>query len=171
LSPCYEKIRTVETLAEDRIVAYLVEIPVEGGGVLRVQAAEDDIPAGLGPAARRDRSGQVVVKAKESVQAALSDIEPAIAAATRRLRALAADELTVEFGLVLGVEGGAVVAKGSAEVHFTVTLSWKKEAATASGATQESAQAAAPQGGQAAADAADAAHAEGTPGGKSAADA
>jgi hypothetical protein len=114
-------------------MSYLVEMPVDGGGVLRVQAAEEDIPAGLEPAALRGRSGQVVIKAKESVQAALADIEPAIAATTRQLRALAADELTVEFGLVLGVEGGAVVAKGTAEVHFTVTLTWKKEAQTPTG--------------------------------------
>jgi Trypsin-co-occurring domain 1 len=33
--------------------------------------------------------------------------------------------VTVEFGLVLGVEYGIVVAKGKGEVHFTVTLTWK----------------------------------------------
>jgi Trypsin-co-occurring domain 1 len=38
---------------------------------------------------------------------------------------LAPDEVTVEFGLVLGAESGVVVAKGHGEVHFTVTLAWK----------------------------------------------
>jgi hypothetical protein len=39
---------------------------------------------------------------------------------------MAADEITAEFGLVLSAEGNAIIAKGSAEVHFTVTLTWKK---------------------------------------------
>jgi len=40
---------------------------------------------------------------------------------------MSADEAEVEFGIVLGAEIGAVIAKGTAEVHFTVTLSWKQE--------------------------------------------
>jgi hypothetical protein len=35
--------------------------------------------------------------------------------------------MTVEFGLTLTAETGVVVAKGSAEVHFTVTLAWSKD--------------------------------------------
>jgi hypothetical protein len=41
---------------------------------------------------------------------------------------MAADEVAVEFGIVLGAETGAVIAKGTAEVHFNVTLTWKREA-------------------------------------------
>ena len=36
-----------------------------------------------------------------------------------------ADEVAVGFGLVLGAETGVVVAKGTGEVHFSVTLTWK----------------------------------------------
>ena len=104
---------------------YVVEMPVEGGGVLRVQGTEDDIPLGLVPAANPLDLGTVVAKTNETVQAALDGLTPAITATTNRLRKLAADEVTVEFGLLLGVEGGVIVAKGSAEVHFTVTLTWK----------------------------------------------
>lgn len=39
---------------------------------------------------------------------------------------MAPDEVTVEFGIKLGAETGIVVAKGSTEVHFTVTLCWKR---------------------------------------------
>ena len=35
--------------------------------------------------------------------------------------------MTVEFGLTLTAETGVMVAKGSAEVHFTVTLAWSHE--------------------------------------------
>jgi hypothetical protein len=125
-TPLCEKIRTVCTLAEGRSMAYILEMPVAGGGMLRVQGAEEDVPAGLEPAARRMRgSGTLVVRTKESVQAAIDEIQPAIVATAARLRAITADELTVEFGLLLGAEGGAIVAKGKGEVHFTVTLTWR----------------------------------------------
>lgn len=102
---------------------YLMEVPVTDGGRMLVQVDEDDLPAGLVPAARL-RPGQVVVYAKESVEAAFDQVKPAITAVAARLKAMAADEATVEFGLVLSAEGGAVFAKGKAEVHFTVTLTW-----------------------------------------------
>jgi hypothetical protein len=36
------------------------------------------------------------------------------------------DECGVEFGLKLGGETGVIVAKGTAEVNFVITLTWKK---------------------------------------------
>jgi hypothetical protein len=107
-------------------VNYVMEIPVEGGGVLRVQGPDEEVPYGLVPAANQPVTGPLIARTEETVQAALDDLEPAITATTNKLRAFAADEVTVEFGIVLGVEGGVIVAKGSAEVHFTVTLSWKR---------------------------------------------
>jgi hypothetical protein len=109
-------------------MTYVMEMPVEGGGVLRVQLAEEDVPAGLRMAAN-DRTGQIVERTTQTLQSALDDVKPAITVATSKLRALAADEVTVEFGLMLGLEGGAIIAKGSAEVHFTVTLTWKQQEA------------------------------------------
>jgi hypothetical protein len=106
-------------------MAYVMEVPVTDGGRLFVQVDEDDLPDGLEPAARR-KPGQVVAHAKESVEDALDQVTPAIDAVAARLKALAADEVTVEFGLLLRAEGCAIIAKGSAEVHFTVTLMWQK---------------------------------------------
>jgi hypothetical protein len=114
-------------------VEYVVEMPVEGGGMLRLQGPADEIPAGLVPAASPLGAGPLVARTEETVQAALEELTPAITATTGKLRAFAADEVTVEFGLVLGVEGGVVVAKGSAEVHFTVTLTWKRQEQAAKG--------------------------------------
>jgi hypothetical protein len=108
-------------------MVYVMEVPVSGGGPLLVQVDEDDLPGGLELAARR-RSGQVVAVAEESVQEALDQVKPAIGAVAERLRSLAADQVTVEFGLLLGAEGSAIVTKGKAEVHFTVTLTWAKVA-------------------------------------------
>ncbi len=108
-------------------MAYLVEIPVEGGGQLRVQASEEELAGALELAAVRP--GEVAVRARESLEHALDDLKPAISATVKRLRALAPDEMSVEFGLVLTAESGAIIAKGSAEVHFTVALTWKRSEA------------------------------------------
>jgi hypothetical protein len=102
-----------------------MEVPVNVGGRLLVQIDEDDLPDGLVPAGR-PQPGQVVAYAKESIESAIDQIRPAISTIADRLKAMAADEITAEFGLVLSAEGNAIIAKGSAEVHFTVTLTWKK---------------------------------------------
>ncbi len=105
-------------------MVYVMEVPVTDGGRLFVQVDEDDLPGGLEPVARR-RPGQVVAVAKETVEDAIDQITPAISAVAARLKAMAADEVTVEFGLLLSAEGSAIIAKGSAEVHFATTLKWK----------------------------------------------
>ena len=109
-------------------VTYLVEIPVDSGGRLRVQAVDGD--GGLQLASR---PGEIAAKAKESLEKALDELGPAIKATTKRLRAMSPDELTLEFGLVLTAESGAVIAKCGAEVHFTVSLTWKREGLDAAG--------------------------------------
>jgi hypothetical protein len=38
---------------------------------------------------------------------------------------MALDEVSLELGISLGVEGGVVVAKGSAKAETTVTLTWR----------------------------------------------
>jgi hypothetical protein len=104
-------------------MAEIIEFPVEAGGVLRVQAVDDwesgeELVAATGVAEK-------VAKAKETVETVVGSVTPALKAVTGQLRKLAPDEVTVEFGLVLGVEHGIVLAKGKGEVHFTVTLAWK----------------------------------------------
>ena len=101
---------------------YLIDVPVEGGGQLLVQAGPEAPELEL---ATRS-PGVAIARAKESVQAAVDQIKPGLEVVLERLKEMAADEVTVEFGVVLGAEAGAVVAKGSAEAHFAVTLAWKK---------------------------------------------
>jgi len=105
-------------------MAYVIEIPLDAGGSLLVQAREDDLPGGLELAALRP--GEVVARARQSLETAIDQIKPAVNAIASRLKTMAADEAAVEFGIVLGAETGAVIAKGTAEVHFTVTLNWKR---------------------------------------------
>ncbi|MGO8882964.1 MAG: CU044_2847 family protein, partial [Streptosporangiaceae bacterium] len=56
-----------------------------------------------------------------SLDSALDQLRPALDVIRRRLEALAPDEVSVEFGIVLGAETGVVVAKGTTEVHFTIS--------------------------------------------------
>ena len=104
-------------------MAYLLEVPMEGGGSLVVQAGEADLPDDLELSALRP--GEVVAQARQTLEDAIDRLQPAVAAIRRRLEAMGPDEITVEFGILLGAETGVVVAKGPAEVHFTLSLTWK----------------------------------------------
>jgi Trypsin-co-occurring domain 1 len=68
------------------------------------------------------------VESSETFQVALSQVKSAAEAMIDGLRSLAkpADELTLEFGVKLTAETGAVIAKVSTDAHFTVTLKWKR---------------------------------------------
>jgi hypothetical protein len=107
------------------LVVQVVEFPLDDGGVLLVQAAAADEPSGgLGLASSLEDKPK---RAAESLESALAHVTPALKSVTERLKELAPDELTVEFGLTLTAETGVIVAKGNREVHFTVTLAWSGE--------------------------------------------
>jgi Trypsin-co-occurring domain 1 len=103
-------------------MTYLVEVPVEGGGRLVVEASSWQLPGDLELAALRP--GDVVARTQETLEQALEGLQPALEAVTSRLRAMGPQKFGIEFGLSLGAEGGVVVAKGTTEVHFTVTMEW-----------------------------------------------
>ncbi|HZN18538.1 MAG TPA: CU044_2847 family protein [Micromonosporaceae bacterium] len=113
-------------------MTYLLDVPVEGGGRLLVQVSEEELPGGLELAALRP--GEVVARVEQSLEQALDQLRPAVTAVRDRLAAMAPDEIAVEFGIVLGAETGVVVAKGTTQVHFTVSLTWRQpESGTAVG--------------------------------------
>ncbi len=103
---------------------YLIEVPVEGGGRLVVQVSAAELPGDLELAGAHP--GEVVARARQSLEQALDQIKPALRAVLNRLVAMSPDEISVEFGLTLGAETGVVVAKGTSEMHFAVTLGWKQ---------------------------------------------
>jgi hypothetical protein len=104
----------------------IIEYPLDDGGVLRIQSASVDSQRDdLGLASS---AGEMTRKAGETLEASLAQVTPALEVVADKLKGLSSDALTVEFGLTLTAETGIVVAKGSAEVHFTVTLAWSKDA-------------------------------------------
>ena len=107
-------------------MSLLIEVPVEGGGRLLVEADPEQLPGELRLAAAHAAPGEVVAKAKQSLEQALDQLQPAMSAVLDRLKAVSPDEVGVEFGLTLGAQTGIVVAKGTSEVHFTVSLTWRR---------------------------------------------
>lgn len=104
-------------------MTYVIEVPLKDGGHLLAQVNEADLPPGIEQAAR---PGEIALKVKDSVESALSQVLPAIKSVGNKIQELAADEMTIEFGLTLGAEVGAIVTKGTAEAHFNVTLTWRR---------------------------------------------
>jgi hypothetical protein len=68
--------------------------------------------------------GRITARAAVSLEEALDQLEPALHALSDRLRRAAPDAVSIEFGLKLGGETGVILAKGTAEVNFKVSLSW-----------------------------------------------
>ncbi|POX64842.1 hypothetical protein C3492_03635 [Streptomyces sp. Ru62] len=98
----------------------LTRIPLEGGGSILVEA-----PAGLEGPVKAGRAGEFLHEAPRTLQEALEPITQAAQTALAQLRKARPDGITVEFGVDLAVEAGAVITKGRATCHLQVTMSWQ----------------------------------------------
>jgi hypothetical protein len=100
----------------------LIRFEIEGGGTVLVESAAEP---GI---ARASGAREKIGNAAESFQAALSGVRTAAAAALREFTSLThqPDEITIEFGVRLEAQAGAVIARTGLEGHLQVTLMWKK---------------------------------------------
>ncbi|ADB76046.1 CU044_2847 family protein [Geodermatophilus obscurus] len=87
--------------------AVLVEVDEDTFGVERVSRGQDG-----------------VVEAGRRLTDALADVRDAARASMNVLQTLSPDGLELEFGVKFAGEAGAIIAKTSAEGHFSVKLSW-----------------------------------------------
>lgn len=85
----------------------LVEVDEDAFGVVRVSRGQDG-----------------VVEAGRRLTEALGSVRDAAQASMNVLHTLSPDGLELEFGVKLAGEAGAIIAKTSAEGHFSVKLSW-----------------------------------------------
>jgi Trypsin-co-occurring domain 1 len=99
----------------DTVVRYQVG---DDSSVL-VEVGEDTY--GVEPAAR---TSDGVVDAGQRLESALASVRKAAQATLDTLTKLSPETVEVEFGIKLAGEAGALIAKTSAEGHFTVRLSW-----------------------------------------------
>lgn len=102
----------------------IVEFPLESGDSVLVEVDE--------PAINDDRIGirdEMVQKAQQTFESALDKVKPIANAVITKVRSLnqPADEVEVKFGIKMNAELGAIIASGSGEVNYEITLKWKRE--------------------------------------------
>ena len=69
----------------------------------------------------------VAARAQVTLEEALARLKPSLQKVTGLLKELSPDQTVVEFGLKVGGETGIIIAKGTAEVNFKITMSWGRE--------------------------------------------
>ncbi len=65
-----------------------------------------------------------VERARVTLEEALEKAQPVATALVDKLKQLEPDEATIEFGLALSAESGAILASAGSTVHYRVTLKW-----------------------------------------------
>jgi hypothetical protein len=107
-------------------VSYLLGVPLGEGAdeVVVFEVDRSEVPDDLVLASAEP--GKVAARARTTLEEALADLKPSLAKVVGVLREMAPGEMTVEFGVKMGGETGVIIAKGTAEVNFKVTLSWKE---------------------------------------------
>jgi hypothetical protein len=106
-------------------MAVLVEVPVEDGAVLVVEADRQDLPGRL-VLASTPKPGEVAARATRSLGESLEQLEPTLRTIKEKLLEHAPDHFSVEFGVKLGGETGVILAKGTAEVNLKMTMTWDR---------------------------------------------
>jgi hypothetical protein len=104
-------------------VSQLVRVPLENGEYLIAEVDQGDIPEDSVVLASPE-PGRAVARAAHTLESSLLSLRPALAGLTETLKALTPQEVSIEFGVKLGGETGVILAKGTAEVHFTVHAKW-----------------------------------------------
>lgn len=108
-----------------------VEFPLEGGGSILIESAEesDKGPAGFVRAGAGEAAKEAVEQVKQSFDGALENVHKSSEVLVKKLRALSdpPDEMEVTFSLKAIAElGNLVVGKGGTEANYSVTLKWKR---------------------------------------------
>jgi hypothetical protein len=75
------------------------------------------------------KPGEILEEAKYSLEEALAKIQTATERAITNFRMLSEqpDEITMEFGFNFSETFGAVIAFGTAQANYKVTLSWSRK--------------------------------------------
>jgi hypothetical protein len=109
----------------------LVEFKTGDGAVIAVEGVEER------SGSRLVSRGDGTVQATRTFEGALEGVRAAAESALRVFRdgALRPDGVEIEFGVKLSAETGAIIAKGTAEGHLVVKLTWSPSAPEAGGAS------------------------------------
>jgi len=111
-------------------VAKYVEFPLEGGGSIVIESADEPGKSSTGFMRGGEDAKQAPAAAGQSFDASVEAVRRSADLLVSKLRALSAvpDEMVVSFALQASGElGGLAVAKGGSDASFHVTLKWEKE--------------------------------------------
>jgi hypothetical protein len=86
--------------------------------------AVEDAAAGVGPERVSRTNGAVIAHLDEPLDQAVASARPATETIINTFTALSPDEITIEFGLNIDAQAGAVFAKAGIGAHFNITLKW-----------------------------------------------
>lgn len=103
----------------------LVAFPLADGS--SIVAEVDDPEEGRGTV-RVARPGEVSETARLTFEEAMGKIRPAAECLIASLRGLAdsPDEVSVQFGINLSAQAGAIIAAAGVQANYTVSLTWKQ---------------------------------------------
>ncbi|CAA9551796.1 MAG: hypothetical protein AVDCRST_MAG73-2872 [uncultured Thermomicrobiales bacterium] len=105
---------------------HLIAFPTDDGGTVVVEVEEEPAPGMV----RAARPGEVAERAGQTFAAALDTVRLAAETIVAKLGALSEqpNETTVQFGIKLSAQAGALIASTDAEANFAVTLKWTRSA-------------------------------------------
>jgi Trypsin-co-occurring domain 1 len=91
--------------------------------IVMFEVDEQDTPNDLQMAS--DDGNKTVATASVTLDQTMTRLKPQLHKLVGMLKELAPDEASVDFGLKIGGEYGAIIAKGTAEVNFVIHMAWK----------------------------------------------
>lgn len=100
-------------------MADVIRFETADGVSVLVEADEDDFGV-----ERVGRASDGLLKASHSLEQALAPARATITAALAAFTGLGFDTLSLEFGLKLNAEAGALIAKAGGEAQLTVSATW-----------------------------------------------
>lgn len=106
-------------------MAQQLAVPLDGtrDNFVVFEVDEQDTPDELEMAS--DDGNKTAARAIITLDQTLSGLMPSLHKVVGMLKDLAPDEASVDFGLKIGGEYGAIIAKGSAEANFAIHMTWK----------------------------------------------
>jgi hypothetical protein len=106
-------------------MAHLLEFSVgdDSDAVVTFEVETSELPDDLVLAANGNSA--VAGRVRITFDEALEQLKPSLEKVAALVRTLAPTEASVEFGLKMGGETGVIVAKGTAEANFKLSLVWK----------------------------------------------
>ena len=115
---------------KERTVSKYVEFPLESGGSIVIESADEQGRASTGFVRGGEEGRQAPDAAGQSFDASVEAVRRSADLLVGKLRALGTvpDEMVVSFSLkASGDLGGLAVAKSGGDANFHVTLKWEKE--------------------------------------------